>query len=81
MDKSVGIQRELVLNDKDSAASSGLRSTTTWKGPHAGAKPMLPCTNHSLPAHMAFIAFLGFFAATIAFGIYKRIHDPAIGIL
>ena len=40
MDKSVGIQRELVLNDKDSAASSGLRSTTMWKRPHAGAKPM-----------------------------------------
>merc|ERR1739841_470488 len=31
---------ESVFNDKDSAASSGLRSTTMWTRPHAGARPM-----------------------------------------
>merc|ERR1719298_152935 len=31
---------ESVLNDKDSAASSGLRSTTMWTRPHAGARPI-----------------------------------------
>merc|ERR1719316_1464831 len=31
---------ESVLNDKDSVASSGLRSTTMWTRPHAGARPM-----------------------------------------
>ena len=31
---------ESVLNDKDSAASSGLRSTTMWTRPHPGARPM-----------------------------------------
>merc|ERR1711869_95120 len=62
---------ESVLNDKDSAASSGLRSTTMWTRPHAGAGL---CTNHSAPAHfMAFIAFMAFaftltvFIAFIAF--------------
>merc|ERR1711904_571811 len=31
---------ESVLNDQDSAASSGLRSTTMWTRPHAGARPI-----------------------------------------
>merc|ERR1711970_1344742 len=31
---------ESVLDGKDSAASSDLRSTTMWTRPHAGARPM-----------------------------------------
>merc|ERR1711924_362075 len=49
---------ESLLNDKDSAASSGLRSTTCG---HDHTPEPGPCTNHSAPAHfMALIAFIAF---------------------